>query len=207
MDLCMSACLEFVALPKAGYVPAVMQQGKIYDCAGVVFGKRSALSLLQLKLGTAYHPLSRYTCFLIQLQWPVVDLLANKGPRQIMHQQAHFKYAKLSAWHSIYFMLGAHSCCLQNAKKRNLHVVISISLTLPKGQSVCFSVELSCVARFVRKWQGIPSFLLLSNVRDFLIWWINQVAPHGGACPKRVELPVFFLLFMLETFPVVSVVW
>lgn len=59
----------------------------------------------------------------------------------------------------------------------------------------------------LRMWQGIPSFLLLSNVRDFLIWWSTQVAPHGGVCPQRVELPAFPPRFMWETCPVVSAVW
>lgn len=37
MDLCSSASLEFAVIPKAGCVPAVMQQGKIDESAGVVF--------------------------------------------------------------------------------------------------------------------------------------------------------------------------
>lgn len=47
----MSACLEFVALPKAGYVPAMMQQGKIYDCAGVVFWQKKRFVIIAVKAG------------------------------------------------------------------------------------------------------------------------------------------------------------
>lgn len=77
MDLRICACLEFVELPQASCVPAAMQQGKIYDSAGVIFGKRSALSPLQGDAGDCLPSKRRYAGFLILLQWLIVDILAN----------------------------------------------------------------------------------------------------------------------------------
>lgn len=68
VDLCVSASLEFDVIPQADCVTAVMQQGEIYESAGVVIGERSTVSLLQGDTGHCLASQSRYSGFLILQQ-------------------------------------------------------------------------------------------------------------------------------------------
>lgn len=63
--------------PQAGCVPTVMQQGKINESAGVAFGKRSAVSLLQGNTGDSSASQSRYASLFTLQQWLVVDVHPN----------------------------------------------------------------------------------------------------------------------------------
>ena len=84
-------------------------------------------------------------------------------------------------------------CSLWDESKT--HICLFLTLLLLLGlKYLLVSVMLLVLSdemKSVRMWQGIPSFLLLSNARDFLIWWGTPL--HGGACPQRVELPVGFV--------------
>lgn len=68
--------------PQADCIPAVMQQGKIYESAGGVFGKRSAVSLLQGNTGDSLVSHSRYASFSycsIGLLWTCIQNLLIKS--------------------------------------------------------------------------------------------------------------------------------
>lgn len=166
MDLFMSACLEFVALPKADCVPAMTQQGKIYDSAGIVFGQRSALSLLQLKLGNHLPSQSRYACFLIQLQWLVVDIHANRDQGKHASTSPLWVCKPLSMTQHI-LHAGSSLMLFAKCKKHNLHVTFSVLLILPKVQSVCFLRGAQLCCWFCQKVIRHPQLLAAKQRKGF----------------------------------------
>ena len=158
-----------------------------------VFGRRSAVSPLQGDTRGCLEQAFSHCCS--GLLW-IYSQIKNQG--KIMYTQAQFWYANLSAWDSIFYARNSPMCKMQIAQFacHIYHVVFSAEA--PKS---CFCRVKPCCSFCQKKLNmrmspGIPSFLLLSNVRDFLIWWSTQVALRGGVCSQRWN----FLLFLHAVF-------
>lgn len=84
MDLCMSAPLEFAVMLGAGCVPAVMQQGEIYEGAGEVFWqeKRCVTIAAGPHWGLFSIPAAGMQAFLTLLLWLVVDITCPLGTKR-----------------------------------------------------------------------------------------------------------------------------
>lgn len=144
----------------------MMLEGEFYRDAGVAFGERSAVSLLQRDTGD-WAGMQVFSCCSTGRSLTLVRKVETN------------KYA------------------LGNAKCMSQYIwpTLCVCVTNANG-TLCMSFSSCHVAPFStsycqRMWQVILGFLLLSNVKDFLIWWSTQVALHEGACPQRVELPAY----------------
>ena len=80
----MSAPLEFAVMLGAGCVPAVMQQGEIYEGAGEVFWqeKRCVTTAAGPHRGLFSILVAGMQAFLTLLQWLVVDITCTLGTKR-----------------------------------------------------------------------------------------------------------------------------
>ena len=194
MDLCMSAPLEFAVMLGAGCVPAVMQQGEIYEGAGDVFWqeKRCVTIAAGPHWGLFSIPVTGMQAFLSLLQWLVVDITCTLGTKR-SHVSAIRIWVCKSPSMTQQISCWELACAVYRMQIQQFACMYLFIFCWRWGyrELLCSSCQKTLT---LRMWQGIPSFLLLSNVRDFLIWWRDQVAAHGGVCPQPAELPAFFFL-------------